>query len=590
MLRRGEPDRAGDGGIARIEPSSHMARAQLERVLASGEFVASQRLRMFLQFVVEEALAGRAKQLKAYTIAIAALGRDPAFDSQNDPIVRMQAGRLRRRLERYYLGAGRSDPVRIEIPKGTYAPTFTLLRDAARADEAREGSLLSRKRPWSHGLCALGALVVAALVLIAMISLQPEAPRSEAEASLPAAQQERGPAAIVLPFEDLSGSNDGGIFARGLTEELISNLMRFDELRLYSAHGSFLERPTADPLELGARLDVGYVVKGSVRRTPDQIRLIAHLIDARTREFLWSGAYDRPLTPANVFVVQEQLAAHLASQLAQPYGIINEVTAASFRQQRPKTLFAYDCVLRVFDYRRIQGRARHAAARACLEEAVRRDPEYADAWALLADNYLDEFRYGYDPRPYDPAALTQATQTARHAVDLDPDNVHGLLALSMVHFYRREFAEADEINRRLLSLKPTNPEVLGQVGWRTALAKDWDEGIALIRRAIDRSVKAPWGYHLFIAFDHYRRGDYEAALAEADPIAATGMVQIAFLLAAVHGQLGHQYDARHSLDRARALDATAVEQPRAWLRRHNMPEDLVEHLIDGLTKAGLRTT
>jgi adenylate cyclase len=346
MLRRGEPDRPGDGGITRIEPSSHMVRTQLERVLASGEFVASKRLRTFLQFVVEEALAGRADRLKAYTIAIAALGRDPAFDPQNDPIVRMQAGRLRRRLDRYYLGAGRNDPVRIEIPKGTYAPTFTLLCDADRTDEAWEGSLLSRKR-WSHGLWTLGALVVAALVLIATISLQPEAPRSEAEPSLPAAQQERGPSAIVLPFEDLSGSNDGSIFARGLTEELISNLMRFDELRLYSAHGSFLERPTADPLELGARLDVGYVVKGSVRRTPGQIRLIAHLIDAPTRELLWSGAYDRRLTPANVFVVQEQLAADLASQLAQPYGIINEVTAASFRRQRPETLFAYDCVLGV---------------------------------------------------------------------------------------------------------------------------------------------------------------------------------------------------------------------------------------------------
>jgi tetratricopeptide (TPR) repeat protein len=158
--------------------------------------------------------------------------------------------------------------------------------------------------------------------------------------------------------------------------------------------------------------------------------------------------------------------------------IINEVTADSFRRQRPETLFAYDCVLRALEARRTQGREKLVAAGACLEEAVRRDPGYADAWELLSYSYLNEFRYGYGPRPYDTAALAQGVSTAGHAVELAPDGVLPLLALSTMHFYRREFAEAEEINRRLLARNPTNPEVLGQIGWRTAFARDWDEGIA----------------------------------------------------------------------------------------------------------------
>jgi hypothetical protein len=74
--------------------------------------------------VVEETLAGRADRLHAYPIALEVLGRDANFDPQTDPVVRMEAGRLRRRLERYYLGAGQSDPVRVDIPKGSYVPTF----------------------------------------------------------------------------------------------------------------------------------------------------------------------------------------------------------------------------------------------------------------------------------------------------------------------------------------------------------------------------------------------------------------------------------------------------------------------------------
>jgi adenylate cyclase len=586
---------AGHAGIstglgAQLAPSAEVVRRELERILASPDFVASDRLKRFLRFVVEETLAGRKDRLHAYPIALEVLGRDASFDPQTDPVVRMEAGRLRRRLERYYLGAGQSDPVRIDIPKGGYAPTFTRQLNGGRAN-ASPGFLVPWRgpqrrwpgRPW----LALGALALAGVILLAAAVLRLERSTLEAEGER-VAPQERGPAIIVLPFENLSGVDTDEVFAGGLTEELVSNLMRFGEFRLYSTDASFREQPTADPVELSARLDVGYVIKGSVRREPDRVRLVAHLIEAQTGQHLWTQTYDRALTPENLFEIQEQLAADLASQLAQPYGIIQQVTADSFRRQRPETLFAYDCVLGAFDYRRTQGREKHAASRACLEEAVRRDPNYAEAWAVLADNYLDEFRYGYSPRSYDPGALAQALSTARHAVELDRDSVLALLALSTVQFYRREFAEAEEIDRRLLSLNPTNPHVLGQVGWRTARAGNWDEGIALVRQSIDRSIKAPWGYHMAIALDHYRRGDYHAALADAEQFAGARIATVAVVLAAIHGQLGNKDEGRRALDRARTLDAHAIQDPRAWLLRAlNLPEDVIDQLMEGLVKAGL---
>jgi tetratricopeptide (TPR) repeat protein len=219
---------------------------------------------------------------------------------------------------------------------------------------------------------------------------------------------------------------------------------------------------------------------------------------------------------------------------------------------------------------------------------VRRDPGYADAWAVLADNYLDEFRYGYAPRPYDSAALDQAMSTARHAVKLDPDSVLALLALATMHFYRGEFAEAAEVDRRLLSLNPIDPHVLGQVGLRTARAGKWDQGIALVRQSIGRSIKAPWGYHIAIALDDYRREDYHAALADAEQFAAARIVTAAIVLAAIHGQLGNKDEARRALDRARTLDANAIQDPGAWLRQAiNLPEELIDRLMEGLVKAGL---
>ena len=325
---------SGDPAEGDRQPSPEAIRAQLARILASDEFVASDRLKGFLRFVVEETLGGRADRLKAYTIALEVLGRDAGFDAQNDPIVRMEAGKLRRRLERYYLGAGRDDPIRIDIPKGGYAPKFILPHAVGATEESGVARpphsfwRLSRRTLWSLGGALATGLILATVIWLRSDALTPE----------PAAMQARGPAVIVLPFENLSQSDADDFFAAGLTEELVSNLMRFGELRLYSAYGSFQEQPTADPVELSGRLDVGYVIKGSVRRDANQVRLIVHLIEARTGEHLWTRTYDRALTPENVFAMQEQLAADLASQLAQPYSVINKVTAQSFRPQRPQTV------------------------------------------------------------------------------------------------------------------------------------------------------------------------------------------------------------------------------------------------------------
>lgn len=117
--------RDGYPGGAPIEAN---VRNHLACLLASPYFDASSRSREFLRYVVEEALAGRGAALNQAAIAISVFGRDARFDAVLDPIVRVQAGRLRRSLERYYLLSGESEPLRIELPKGSYAPVFVLPR------------------------------------------------------------------------------------------------------------------------------------------------------------------------------------------------------------------------------------------------------------------------------------------------------------------------------------------------------------------------------------------------------------------------------------------------------------------------------
>ena len=97
---------------------------QLDRILASATFQQVDRLKRFLCFIVQEALAGRSDQLKEYTVGVQVFGKDESFDPRTDPIVRVQARRLRARLARYYREEGQSDEVIIDLPKGGYAPVF----------------------------------------------------------------------------------------------------------------------------------------------------------------------------------------------------------------------------------------------------------------------------------------------------------------------------------------------------------------------------------------------------------------------------------------------------------------------------------
>ena len=106
------------------QPRDADIRAALDRVVASEHLSKSPQLANFLRFVVEETLAGKSDRIKAYTIAADALGRDASFDPQNDPIVRVEAGRLRRVLDHYYMNGGCNDPVVIEMPRGRYVPVF----------------------------------------------------------------------------------------------------------------------------------------------------------------------------------------------------------------------------------------------------------------------------------------------------------------------------------------------------------------------------------------------------------------------------------------------------------------------------------
>src|SRR6266571_130746 len=123
---------------------AEVVRVNLEKAIASSPFATADRLRRFLRYIIEKSLAGEADVLKEYPIGVEVYGRKPDFDPRVDAIVRVEASRLRGKLREYYEAAGREDPIRIELPKGTYVPLF--IQPAESAESLSKSAALERRR------------------------------------------------------------------------------------------------------------------------------------------------------------------------------------------------------------------------------------------------------------------------------------------------------------------------------------------------------------------------------------------------------------------------------------------------------------
>ncbi|KRE00847.1 hypothetical protein ASE61_19495 [Bosea sp. Root670] len=522
------------------EPNENEVRAQLKLILSSAEFNVPDRLRKFLLYVVNETLAGRSERIKAYSIAVEVFGRDANLDIQSDPVVRIEAGRLRRALERYYFLAGNSDLVLIEIPKGGYVPRFH-----QRAARIEHGELSPRSEPLRKRIFSL--LVdawrshpwltasVAATAVIAAFSLLPvEAPSPPSASATGAAQPER-PSLIVKPFVNLSRTPDGDFYAAGLGDELLMQLARFKELTVFGQETSGALPSDASAAEIGQRFGSRYVLEGGVRLSEGKLRVTSRLLDGETSAIVWSGVYDIGPQINDIIDMQMTIAAKVATTVAQPYGIIFSAPPRAMRARGAHSLEAYPCTFRFYRYRSELNQSAHAVTRGCLEQVTVHYPEYATGWAMLAYLYLDEDRFQLNSRP---GSLKRARAAAERAVRIDPEDVRALQALMTVLYFSKEPGEALKVGAQALALNPNDTELLGEFGSRVAQAGDWARGAAMLKEAMAKNPGHSDYYIGLLALAAYMQGDDSRA---ADLIRRANLRQFSiyqFVAALIFARLG----------------------------------------------------
>lgn len=396
----------------------------------------------------------------------------------------------------------------------------------------------------------------------------------------------QGPSIAVLPFTNLTGDPADEYFSDGLTEDIITALSKFSDLRVIARNSTFqFKGENVDVRDVGRKLGARYVVEGSVKRSLDHLRVTAQLLDAEDRTHLWSETYDRALTAADVFAVQDEITERVAGSLGSSEAPLWKSEMQELRARRTDSLEAYECVLLVPVFYESFSSDAHARARDCLERAVEFAPDYSRAWSALAWMYIEEHKYAYNLRP---GPLERALAAAQRALELDKRNQDGYYALAIINYLRMEdLSSFYALAEQAIELNPNNATVIADVGLWMAYSGDWERGIPLVRKSVILNPLHPrWVFFAFM-LDHYRKGKYREALTEGLKINLPENAGVQTGLLAVYGQLGETEKARAKIDDIRAHHPGVVDDPRAWFVKRRVPEELVESLMDGLRKAGL---
>ena len=519
-------------------------KTQMELILDSRDFQASPRLKKFFRFLVEEALAGRASHLKGYTIATTVFGRPDNFDAQADPIVRVEAAKLRSRLEHYYYACGAEDHIYISLPKGGYIPEFSML---APAEEHRSNNV--SVAPWRK------------------------------IASAPAG-------VAVLPFVFTSDGDRTDYFSDGLAEEITVHLTKFEDLAVASSYSTRQAWINSGDMHVVARaLNVRFLLHGSVKITGDRIRVIAELADCETKSNIWADKFDGLLTANDLFSIQDEIVQQVTSRIADSSGLIKHTLFKESGRKSPETIGAYDAILGYHHWAPSFALDRFQYALEALERTVVADPDSALPAAMLADIYASDYQLGYDLRP---DGLEDSLILANRAVSLNSGCQFAYWALALNYFLRRDQDRFQHAVGQIIPLNPANTYTMAGAGLLVGMAEDLDKGNAIMQKAAQLNPRLPSWFHIIPFMVRYKAGDYEAALTEALQINTPDCFWDPMLRAAAYGRLGLNSESASALKHLLALQPAFIRQQEQFLQALLYSPEHVDLIRQGLAAAGLK--
>jgi TolB-like protein/Tfp pilus assembly protein PilF len=293
-----------------------------------------------------------------------------------------------------------------------------------------------------------------------------------------------GNSIAVLPFVNMSKDAENEYFSDGISEEILNSLAQIPDLRVAARTSSFSFKGQAKEVpDIARELKVRMVLEGSVRKQGERVRITAQLIDADNGFHVWSQTYDRELK--DIFAIQDEIAHAIADALQVKLGVDHPPGAA-----KPDTadLEAYDLYLKGLSLWQARGPTNLDQAEKYFEQAIKRDPKFAKAWAGVA--LVETIRPGWFGTS-SQVALPRSRDAAERALALNPLLPEAFAALGNTAFAEGRTGTARELFERAVAIAPSYATAWQWYGWGLSINFASEEGVPKSRRAVEFDPKSP---------------------------------------------------------------------------------------------------
>jgi tetratricopeptide (TPR) repeat protein len=552
--------------------SSADARNELERILSDPEFHCAERNKKFLRFIAEEFFAGRANALKAYAIAVDVFGRPESFDASTDPIVRIEATRLRSALIRYYETNAGGHGLEIRLPKGHYVPEF--VRVARKPKIVRPEPPSGERTPWSQfvgmlhdapqrlitGIALAACALVSAFATLSIMTFQ----------SSSVSITDRPTVSVDIM---LNGSVED---ARALTlrDSLMIALSRFNTLRLsVGAYTASTGRSRPD-----ARVHSRYQILLKYSADSQSRSMWWQVTDQGSGEAIRAGEEKVAADSLSQENVDDQLVSKLAVRIASIRGVINTIETA---RDLENPSLGNGCVLRAGLALTTGNPELRTNARSCLERTLKLRPYDPDAHAMLAAILLAS-----DPKRTSAELASLASDHADQAVALAPQSDRSYMAQMMTAFRVGRLETARQAGRRAIALNPNNPAIAAKYSSILFAMGYWEDAVSLARKALLIDDIPQPDAERTLAFDAYRRGAYDEAIVRLKQMPESRCELSQLLLTASLAQAGDSQEASSMLATIKGAHPDFDQAFQVGMESHRLTPVLVKALGEGLKRAG----
>jgi TolB-like protein len=443
-------------------------------------------------------------------------------------------------LKEYYYDTGKNDPIIIEIPKGSYIPLF----QPKNKIENYNSNGVEKTKPTRFK-----------------------------------------PVVAVFPFRNISQDSSRDFFADGLGEQLSTELTLFHDLAVISYNSSrHIASKTNDVIEAAKLLGAKYVITGTIQHDNKQIRIWVQLILSDNGEQLWARSFQRNNTASGIFEIQNEIVKSILTAIGGYYGVITRDMMKVQHGNHINGIESHDAVSLYYHYQKVWTSEALQKAINALEAAVKADAEYALAWAMLGELYLDDkvlaFKKIKNP-------LEEGLKCALRAVNIDPNCQHAYQALAWIYLFYHNREECLKSVDKCITINPNASDMWGAMGFALICAGEFDRGFILLQDAVQYNPYGPWWFNVGFVFHYLYKKDYQNANHWVEKIDMPQLLWDPLLKASVQGHLNRTEEGGKNLKLLNQMLPDPANRVKNIIESFLLSNDLNKEILAGLRKAGL---